>query len=243
MSEKDKTTLLLGADSDMGAAIASKLKGRIIAHYFAAEEKLASLKGAGREIIPLKGDLSSLEGINAFISEVEALGLEIDRLVHLPSAPAAPRRFRDFDPERFGRDFNISFMSAALACRAFVPKMAKRRFGRVVFMLSSYAFGRPPQFLADYVACKSALAGLMRSLAAEYAARGVTVNGVAPSMTETAFLKDLPDFSVEQNARQNPTGRNASPQDIAPAFELLLSEEAGYINGAVITASGGELML
>lgn len=242
MNENNAAALVLGADSDMGAAIIGGLEGRIIAHYFAAPQKLDALAADNRAILPIKGDLSTLEGINALIDKVNALGFDITRLVHLPSAPASPRRFREFSPEAFEREFNISFMSAALCCRAFVPAMAKRRFGRVAFMLSSYAFGAPPKFLTDYVACKSALAGLMRSLAAEYADKGVTVNGVAPSMTQTSFLDELPDFSVEGNAKNNPTGRNALPADIAPAFWLLLSDDAGYINGATLPVTGGEMM-
>ena len=240
---QNRVTLVLGADSDMGHAIISRLCGTIIAHTYAAPEKLESLKSETREIIPVKGDLSTVEGIASFIEAVKQTGLEVERIVHLPSAPATPQKHKDFDPARFEREMNIGVVSAAMVTSAFVPAMAKRRYGRVVFMLSSYAFGTPPKFLADYVMCKSALAGLMRSLAIEYAARGVTVNGVAPSMTQTAFIGNLPDFSVEQNAAGNPTGRNALPDDIAPAFELLLGDDAGYINGAVVPVTGGEMML
>ena len=242
MNTTNTATLVLGADSDMGAAIIGSLEGTIIAHCYAAPEKLAPLSGGGREIIPINGDLSTQEGIVNLLAEVETLGYDIDRLAHLPSAPAAPRRFREFSEAAFERALNISFLSAALFCRVLVPRMAKRRFGRVAFMLSSYAFGAPPKYLTEYVVCKSALAGLMRALAAEYADKGVTVNGVAPSMTETSFLTGLPEFSVEGNAKSNPTGRNAVPADIAPVFKLLLSDEAGYIKGAVVPVTGGEMM-
>ncbi|NLC78133.1 MAG: SDR family oxidoreductase [Ruminococcaceae bacterium] len=239
MSEAEKATLVVGADSDMGSEIIKGLSGVVIAHYCMYEEKLADLSGDGRKIVAVKGDLSSVEGINAFIGEVSSLGFEIDKLVHLPAAPAAPARFRDFDEARFSRDFNISLMSAALICKAFLPAMAKRKFGRVVFMLTSYNIGVPPKFLTNYVVCKYALEGLMKSLAAEYASKGITVNGTAPSMAETKFLSTLPGLSIEQNANANPTGRNATPADIAPTVLHLLSDNNEYITGAVVPITGG----
>ncbi len=241
MSEKERITLVVGADSDIGCEIIKGLSGTVVAHYCMYEEKLACLSKDGRKIIAVKGDLSSLEGINAFIGELSALGLEIDSLVHLPAAPAVPTRFRDFDEARFLRDFNISTLSAALIARALLPAMAKRRFGRAIFMLTSYNLGVPPKFLTSYIVCKYSLEGLMKSLAAEYAPKGITVNGIAPSMVETKFLSGLSDLSVEQSANANPTGRNATPSDIAPTVLHLLSESSEYITGAVLPITGGSV--
>ena len=233
--EQVKTAILVvGADSDMGAAIISGLTGTVVAHYLMYPEKVADLAGPDREIVPVKGDLSTGEGIAAFIKDVEALGFDIAKIVHLPCLPAVPTKFRDFDEARFQKEMNVAFLSAALICRAFVPQMAKRHFGRVVFMLTSYVIGVPPKFLTSYVAVKYALLGLMRSLATEYADKGVTVNGIAPSMTETKFLSALADLTVEMNAKSNPLGRNARPQDIAPTAWHLLDDGNEFTSGAVI---------
>lgn len=234
-TEKAKrATLVVGADSDMGAAIVAGLSGTVIAHYLTAPEKLDALEGCDRTLVRVRGDLSSVEGIRAFVAEVAALDYEIDKIVHLPSLPAVPTKFRNFDEARFEKEMNVAFLSAALVCREFVPQMAKRRFGRVVFMLTSYIIGVPPKFLTSYVAVKCALMGLMRSLATEYADKGVTVNGVAPSMTETKFLADLADLTVEINAKNNPLGRNARPDDIAPTVLHLLDDGNAFTSGAVI---------
>ncbi len=239
MAENKTATLVVGADSDMGCEIIRGLSGVVIAHFYLAPEKLEGLSSPEREIIPIKGDLSSLEGINKLAEDVKALGYDVAKLLHLPSGPAIPCKFRDFDEQRFLRDFNISYMSAALLCRAFVPAMAKRRFGRVVFMLTSYCIGVPPKFIASYVSCKYAVLGLMRSLAAEYAEKGVTVNAVAPSMAQTSFLSSLSDLTVEANAKNHPLGRNARVDDIAPAALLLLDDKSEFLCGDVIPVTGG----
>ena len=148
-------------------------------------------------------------------------------------------RFAQFDAERFERDFSVQVRSALQLCQAFVPDMAKARFGRVLFVLTGYLLGLPPKNVAAYVTTKSALQGLARSLAADYAAKGVTVNCVAPAMVETAFLADTSELIVQASARTNPMGRNAAVEDVVPAMRFLLSEEARFITGVTLPVTGG----
>ena len=125
---------------------------------------------------------------------------------------------------------------------AFVPGMAKAKKGRVLFMLTSYLLGMPPKNTAAYVMAKSALAGLAKSLAADYASFGVTVNCVAPSMMETKFLAETSDLIVQASAEANPMGRNARPSDVVPAMAFLLSDEAGFITGVTLPITGGSAL-
>ena len=127
-------------------------------------------------------------------------------------------------------------------CKTFVPKMAKAKRGRVLFMLTSYLLGMPPKNTAAYVMAKSALAGLAKSLAADYASFGVTVNCVAPSMMETKFLAETSDLIVQASAEANPMGRNARPSDVVPAMAFLLSDEAGFITGVTLPITGGSAL-
>ena len=86
---------------------------------------------------------------------------------------------------------------------------------------------------------KSAIGGLVKSLAVEYAQYGITVNCVAPSMMETRFLADTPDLIVQASAADNPMGRNARVSDVVPAMAFLLSEDAGFITGVTLPITGG----
>ena len=90
---------------------------------------------------------------------------------------------------------------------------------------------------------KSAIGGLVKSLAVEYARFGITVNCVAPSMMETHFLKDTPDLIVQAAAADNPMGRNATPEDVAPAMAFLLSEDARFITGVTLPVTGGSAIV
>ena len=89
---------------------------------------------------------------------------------------------------------------------------------------------------------KSMLGGFARSLAIEYAQYGITVNCVAPSMMETKFLADTSDLIVQAAAEANPMGRNAQVSDVVPAMAFLLSDEAGFITGAVLPITGGSVI-
>ena len=110
-------------------------------------------------------------------------------------------------------------------------------------MLTSYILGIPPKNTAAYVMAKEALHGLAKSLAADYASFGITVNCVAPSMMETRFLEDTPSLIVQASAEANPMGRNATPADVVPAMEFLLGEEARFITGAVLPITGGSVIM
>ena len=231
-------TLVVGADSDIGFCLLGQLKGQVTAHYFAKPERFESLSVPGLSVTPLFGDLGSIEGIKEFVQSAKALG-EYDRIVHLPSAQVKQARFKSFDETAFLKEFNIAFMSASIIFKELLPQMAKRKFGKVVVVLTSYCIGVPPKYIAGYVSSKYALMGLTKALAAEYASKGITVNAVAPSMVETSFVSNMPDFEKEQNAAANPLGRNATPEDIAPAIAFLLSDKTEFINGAVLPVTAG----
>ena len=179
-------------------------------------------------------DLTDPEAVAAFIDDVRARCPAPTHLVHLPALRVVNAKFKNFDFERFALDFNVQVQSALRLCQAFVPAMAKARFGRVLFMLTSYLIGPPPKNVAAYVTAKSALAGLAKSLAADYAPFGVTVNCVAPYMMETKFLSDTSDLVVQMSAEANPMKRNARVEDVVPAMAFLLSDEAGFITGATL---------
>ena len=148
-----------------------------------------------------------------------------------------------FDQRRFDLDLEIEVHSAVCICKAVLPAMARAKFGRVLFIQTSYTIGCPPKNTAAYVMAKSAIGGLVKSLAVEYAKFGVTVNCVAPSMMETHFLKDTPDLIVQAAAEDNPMGRNATPADVVPAMAFLLSDEAGFITGVTLPVTGGSAIV
>ena len=223
------TYLITGATSDVGAALIRHL--------------LTEAPGEDRTILAQGcGDLARLDAlVQQFPGRI--VTFDADHFVHLPALPVVNAKFKAFNEARFQKDWEIQVHSAVKLCKAVLPAMSKAKFGRVLFIQTSYTIGCPPKNTAAYVMNKSAIGGLVKSLAVEYARFGITVNCVAPSMMETHFLKDTPDLIVQAAAADNPMGRNATPEDVAPAMAFLLSEEARFITGVTLPVTGGSAIV
>ncbi len=244
------TYLITGATADVGIALIERLLptlgtgDQIIAQGAGDIQKLAPLCMAHKGVIcPYDVDLTSTAATELFIEQVTLNHPTPTHIVHLPALRAINTKFKKFSEDRFALDMNVQVNSAVQLCKAFLPKMAKAKYGRVLFMQTSYALGTPPKNMAAYVMAKSALGGLMKSLAVEYAANGITVNCVAPSMMETSFLADTPDLVVQMAAEANPMKRNATVDDVTPAMAFLLSDEAAFITGVTLPITGGSTIV
>ena len=242
------TYLISGATSDVGRALIRRLLGTdpdaiVLAQGCGDVEKLAPLCQArpGR-IRPFDVDLSDPYKVDTFC-QVLATQPAPTHFVHLPALPVVNARFKNFDETRFAKDWEIQVHSAVKLCKAVLPAMTRQKFGRILFIQTSYTLGAPPKNTAAYVMAKGALGQLCKSLAVEYARHGITVNCVAPSMMETNFLKDTHDLIVQAAAADNPMGRNATPDDVVPAMAFLLSEEARFITGVTLPVTGGSAIV
>ena len=234
--------LITGATSDVGRALISRVLGPddlVIAQGMGDLHLLDDLSAAHPgQIVPYDLDLTDPAALDGFLAEIFEKYPLPTHFVHLPALRVVNAKFKNFDESRFLLDMNVQVMSAVKICKALLPRMAKAKFGRVLFIQTSYTIGAPPKNTAAYVMAKSAIGGLVKSLAVEYARFGVTVNCVAPSMMETRFLTDTPDLVVQASAADNPMGRNARVEDVVPAMAFLLSEEARFITGVTYPVTG-----
>ena len=122
--------------------------------------------------------------------------------------------------------------------KAAIRPMMKARRGRIINLSSVVAeSGNPGQ--AVYSASKAALIGLTKTLAREYASRGVTVNAVAPGFIETDMTSGLPEQAKQSIVAQTPLGRQGTAEEVAAAVIFLASDEAAYVTGQVIRVNGG----
>lgn len=239
--------LITGADSDIGTAFMERVCGRgdiVVAQGFGSMDKLEALKDILKaDMRVFQADLSDPAKTQEFIGKVRVLDLQFTHFIHLPALQLVYNKFTRFNEERFEMDFSVQMRSAVALCKEFLPSMAKNRFGRVLFMLSSSLIGVPPKNTAEYVVVKGALEALAKSLAIDYAAQGVTVNCVMPSMMETKFLENTPSLIIQAAAAENPMKRNAHVDDVVPAMAFLVSEEARFITGVTLPVTGGGAML
>lgn len=235
--------LVVGGSSDIGMSLIERIHSEyecVVCQYRTENSHLMELKESlGDKLLLFKADLMEINSVKGMIHEIKGLGLTPDHIVHFPSAPFVMRRFAKTEWSSFQESLDVSLRSAVMVLQAFLPDMAKNHYGRTIIMLSSVVCNNVPAYYTDYVVAKYALLGLVRSLATEYADKGITINGVSPMMVQTKFIENQPDLVKEQNALDNPIGRLLRIDEVVPTIEYLLSEGVASVNGQNILISCG----
>jgi len=242
--------LVTGSSRGIGAAAAKALalQGLQVAVNYANSEEEAKvvvreIGEAGGCAEAFRADMSDTQQIQSLIDGVTSAFGPIDVLVN----NAWPRQvllpFIETDWSEFERQWNGGVRSAFLCSQAVLPSMIERRLGRIINIGSIYADGTPPANQSTYVVGKASLAALTKSMAVELGPKGVTVNLVAPGMTDTKFLGDMPQKARMVAEMQNPLRRLAQPEDIADVIAFLAGPGGSYITGETIRVCGGSTML
>ncbi|WP_269622685.1 SDR family NAD(P)-dependent oxidoreductase [Prochlorococcus marinus] len=238
-----RNLLLIGSSSALGIEYI-KIYGlnyeKIICHYRSNNNDLNKImEGNKTKYIPIKADLNQKQYLDQLIYFLQNLTIDLHEVVFL----AAPRnninRFTKIKWENeFIDNLNIQLGSSIKILQTILPKMVKLKSGKILFILSSVTHNKPPKGMSDYIISKYAVLGLMKSLAAEYAGFGLSINSISPSMLDTDFLENIPTMVKEMEASNHPKGRIGDPSDILPAMEFLLSEKSNFITGQNILING-----
>jgi NAD(P)-dependent dehydrogenase (short-subunit alcohol dehydrogenase family) len=141
-------------------------------------------------------------------------------------------------PEQWQRDLDVNLTGAFRVVQACLPGMRERGFGRIVVISSMAARSGLPGQVA-YAASKAGLLGMVKTIAAENVARGITANAVLPGMVETEKVRAMPHEVLETVIKSLPSARMATPQEVAELVAYLASTEAGYVTGQEIAIDGG----
>ena len=239
-----KAALVTGASGGIGGAIARALHGAgatvaLSGTRLAPLEALAAELGERARVLPC--DLSDAAAVEALPkAAAEAMGA-VDILVNNAGITRDQlfMRMSDADWETV---LAVNLTSVMRLSRGVLRGMMKARWGRIVNVSSVVGVtGNPGQ--ANYAASKAAVIGMSKSLAAEVASRGITVNCVAPGFIATAMTEALTDEQKARIAGQIPAGRMGTPEEIAAAALFLASSEAGYVTGQTLHVNGGMAMI
>ena len=239
-----KTALVTGASGGIGADIARALHGAgaTLALSGTRTEPLEALAGElGERAHVLPCNLSDPQAVEGLVKRaVEAMG-SLDILVNNAGITRDGLVMRMSD-EDWQAVIDVNLTATFRLCRAAIRGMMKARWGRIV-NISSVVGTTGNAGQVNYAASKAGMVGLSKSLAAEVASRGITVNCIAPGFIETAMTDKLNEAQRAGILGAVPAGRMGRPEEIAAAVLYLASPEAGYVTGATLHVNGGMAMV
>jgi len=205
-----------------------------------AEEVVGLIKRLGREARYYTHNLAIESEVEALCNEVKRDFGQVDILVN-NAAINRDRSFKRLTKDAWDEVIATDLTSSFLVTKQLIDAMAERGWGRVINMSSMSGeigiFGQ-----ANYAAAKAGMIGLTKTLAREYARRGVTVNAVAPGFTKTRMTDGIPEKAMEAVLAATPLGRMAEPFEIAAGVLYLASHSSGFVTGVVLDINGGYAM-
>jgi len=243
---KDKVALITGGAQGIGKAIAqamAKEGAGIIVSDINLELATATaneIKGSGAKAIPLQMNVADYADVESGIKKaLQEMG-KIDVLVN-NAGITKDNLFLRMKKEDWDAVVSVNLTGVFNLCKAVSRLMLKQSSGKIINIASIVGeMGNVGQ--ANYSASKAGVIGLTKTLAREFASRGITVNAIAPGFIQTAMTDKIPEDAKKKMLEQIPLGKLGQPEDVANACLFLASSAADYITGQVINVNGGLLM-
>ena len=241
---KNKNALITGASGAIGGSIAKKLSilGANIIFTGTNKKKIDDLKKKlGPNSLGLTADLSKDEEIDNLYNEAIKRFKSIDILVNNAGINRDALSIR-MKKEQWNEVININLSANFKLSQLVIKSMIKQKWGRIIGISSIIGLGGNIG-QTNYAASKAGMIALHKSLALEFASRGITVNCIAPGFIESPMTEALSDEQKEAMLKKIPVGSIGRPEDIANCVAFLTDEKASFITGSTININGGMLMV
>ena len=186
----------------------------------------------------IRGDMARSADLDAAVAEVEARHGRLDILVNSAGIPGRSLRTVEVTDEEWQQVMAVNASGSFYACRAAIPGMVARGYGRIV-LVASIAGKEGNPMAAAYSASKAAVIAMTKSIGKDLAGTGVLVNCVAPAVIETPILAGLSKEHIDYMVERIPLGRMGKPEEVAALICWLASEECSFSTGATFDISGG----
>jgi 3-oxoacyl-[acyl-carrier protein] reductase len=254
---KERVAIVAASSRGLGKACATELalEGATVVICARGRSQLEATAAeigqeTGAQVLPITADLRDDAQIQHLAAEAQRRFGRIDILVSNNGGPPAGR-FDDFDDDAWLAMHQLTLMSAVRLIRAVLPAMRARQWGRII-NITSVSVKQPIDNLLLSNVYRPGVVGLAKTLSAQVAAAGITINNVAPGYTRTDRVLELAQAqAAEQNKTVDevladttasfPIQRMGEPEELAALVAFLASERAGYITGATIPVDGGNL--
>jgi 3-oxoacyl-[acyl-carrier protein] reductase len=227
-----RCALVTGGASGIGKATAERLRAS------GAEVAVFDRRDAEGDWLAIEGDISSSADVEGAVKRAESELGKIDILVNSAGIPGDSLRTVDMPDEEWRRVMAVNADGTFFACRAAIPGMVERGYGRIV-LVSSIAGKEGNPMAPAYSASKAAVIALTKVLGKDLAQTGVLVNCVAPAVIETPILEGLTPEHVDYMVERIPIGRMGTSEEVAALICWLASEECSFSTGATYDISGG----
>ncbi|KAA3621691.1 MAG: acetoacetyl-CoA reductase [Proteobacteria bacterium] len=242
MSNKQRVAIVTGGTRGIGEAISVYLKeaGHNVAATYAGNDEAARKFSDRTGIATYKFDVSDFDQCAEAVAKIAGDLGPVDILVN-NAGITRDGTMHKMDFEQWNAVIQTNLSSCFNMCRAVIESMRSRGFGRIVNIGS--VNGQAGQYgQVNYAAAKSGIHGFTKALAKENAAKGITVNAVAPGYVETDMVRAVPENVLEKIIATIPVGRLGKAEDIAHAVMFLVDEDASFITGSTISINGGQHM-
>ena len=246
MELKEKVALVTGAAQGIGKAVALMLARHgadvVVAdvNLEKAEETAREVEAIGRGAMAVKVDVTRLSDVEQMVESTLGRFRKIDILIN-NAGIARDKLILRMTEEDWDAVLDVNLKGTFNCTKAVIKYMSKQRSGKIVNIASVVGeMGNAGQ--ANYSASKAGVIGLTKTIAREFAQRGINVNAIAPGYIQTSMTDVLPDKAKEELKRMIPMERLGQPEDVAHAVFFLVSEASSYITGQVLNVNGGIYM-
>lgn len=242
-----KVSFVTGGSRGIGRAICialaeagSDVALNYSAHREAAEEVAAQIHKLGRKALIYQANVSNPDEDDTMVAQI----VKDFGLVHIVVNNAGITRDKSFvkmDRPMWHEVLNVNLTGPAMIIHRLIKPMMESGWGRIINITS--IVGQMGNFgQANYAAAKGGLIALTKTLAREFAKKGVTVNAVAPGFIETDMTAEVPSASLDVVKQMTPMGRLGKPEEVAATVAFLASPQASFITGEIIGVNGGMYM-
>lgn len=239
----DKTAIITGGADGIGKAAALRFarEGAKVVIWDYNEEKgqdsIAEIVAAGGKAFFFKVNTADFAAVSAAAEKTHALTGRIDILIN-NAGITRDSTLKKMSPDQWQQVIDVNLTGVFNCIKAVADYMLVQGSGRIINTSSVVAlYGNFGQ--TNYVAAKAGLIGMTKTLAKELGRKGITVNAVAPGFIATEMVAKMPENVLSSMRDKTPLGRLGKPEEIAAAYAFLASDEAAFINGAVLSVDGG----